>query len=100
MRDIGVALSDVRFSVFLVLLGVFFWLPFWAFFNLCAVYVDSSVDTAQLYQDLHGILLIGPPLADFFSHEGEDGVRRVLGETISHTGYIIMIFQIFSPLAE
>ncbi len=26
---------------------------------------------------------------------GEDGVRRVLGETISHTGYIIMLLQVF-----
>ena len=37
----------------------------------------------------------------FFSHEDEQGVRRVLGETISHTGYIIMILQIFvSRFAE
>ena len=25
----------------------------------------------------------------------EDGTRRILGETISHTGYIIMILQVF-----
>jgi dipeptide/tripeptide permease len=92
-RDIGVALSDIKFSVFLILLGVFFWLPFWAFFNLCAVYVDRNVDTAQLYMTLKGIF--GTGFANFFSHEGEDGVRRILGETISHTGYIIMILQIF-----
>ncbi|MEJ2722108.1 MAG: MFS transporter, partial [bacterium] len=29
-RDIGTALSDIKFAVFLVLLGLFFWLPFWA----------------------------------------------------------------------
>jgi proton-dependent oligopeptide transporter, POT family len=52
--DIGTALSDVKFAAFLVLLGVFFWLPFWAFFNLCALYVDSDLDTAALYTALAG----------------------------------------------
>lgn len=91
-RDIGVALSDLKFSTFLVLLGVFFWLPFWAFFNLCALYVDSNVDTAKLYLDLRAVF--GAGVAGFFSHVGEDGQQRVLGETISHTGYIIMILQL------
>lgn len=91
-RDIWTALSDLKFATFLLLLGVFFWLPFWAFFNLCALYVDSNVDTARLYLDLRGVF--GATVADFFSAEGEDGVRRVLGETISHTGYIIMILQL------
>lgn len=89
-RDIWVALSDLKFSVFLILLGVFFWLPFWAFFNLCALYVDSDVDTARLYQTVRGVL---GPLANALSHEHE-GARRILGETISHTGWIIMIVQI------
>ncbi len=91
-RDIGAVLADVKFAVFLVLLGVFFWLPFWAFFNLCALYVDSNLDTARLYLNLRSIF--GRPFADFFSHQGEDGVRRILGETISHTGYIIMLLQL------
>jgi dipeptide/tripeptide permease len=90
--DIFRTLTDLKFATFLVLLGVFFWLPFWAFFNLCALYVDGSVDTARLYLTLKGIF--GASVADFFSHEGEDGTRRVLGETISHTGYIIMILQL------
>ena len=92
LRDIGIALSDVKFSAFLLLLGVFFWIPFWAFFNLCALYVDKNLDTAQLYQTLRGIF--GTGVADFLSHE-EGGVRKVMGETISHTGYIIMLLQIF-----
>ena len=90
--DIFRTLTDLKFATFLVLLGFFFWLPFWAFFNLCALYVDGSVDTARLYLMLKGIF--GATVADFFSHDGEDGVRRVLGETISHTGYIIMILQL------
>jgi len=93
VREIGVVLSDLKFALFLVLLGLFFWMPFWAFFNLCALYVDANIDTAQLYRDLHGVF--GAGVAGFFSHRGEDGVHRVLGETISHTGYIIMILQVF-----
>jgi len=92
-KDIGTALSDVKFSVFLILLGLFFWLPFWAFFNLCAVYVDGSVDTAQLYLTLKK--LFGSTFANFISREDENGTRRILGETISHTGYIIVILQVF-----
>jgi dipeptide/tripeptide permease len=94
LREIGTVLADGKFTAFLILLGLCFWLPFWAFFNLCAVYVDSNVDTAQLYHSLRALPLLGPVLADFLSHE-VDGVRRVLGETISHTGYIIMFLQIF-----
>jgi dipeptide/tripeptide permease len=93
LREIAVTLSDVKFALFLVLLGLFFWLPFWAFFNLCAVYVDRNIDTALLYESLRSVL--GTPLANFFSHTDEQGVRRILGETISHTGWIIMIFQVF-----
>jgi POT family proton-dependent oligopeptide transporter len=93
LRDIGAALSDVKFAFFLLLLGLFFWLPFWSFFNLCALYVDSDIDTAALYRTLAGVF--GTGFAGFLSHAGEDGVRRVLGETISHTGYIIMLLQVF-----
>lgn len=91
-QEIWIALADVKFSVFLALLGILFWLPFWAFFNLCALYVDSNLDTARLYLWLKSVF--GRAVADFFSHEGPDGVRRILGETISHTGYIIMLLQL------
>jgi proton-dependent oligopeptide transporter, POT family len=91
--QIGVALSDVKFTVFLVLLGLFFWLPFWSFSNLCALYVDKNIDTAALYASLAGIFGFG--FAGFLSQKGEDGTMRVLGETISHTGYIIMLLQLF-----
>ena len=76
-----------------MLLGLFFWLPFWAFFNLCALYVDSNLDTARLYRASRASS--GQAFADFLSHADEDGARRILGETISHTGYIIMILQVF-----
>jgi len=92
-RDIGEALSDRKFAAFLVLLGLFFWLPFWSFFNLCALYVDSDLDTARLYEALSGVF--GAGLAGLLSRPGEDGARRVLGEAISHTGYVIMLLQVF-----
>ena len=92
-KDIGVALSDLKFTSLLILLGVFFWLPFWCFFNLCAVYVDGNMDTARLYESMAAVL--GSGVAGFFSQVGDDGVRRILGETISHTGWIIMILQVF-----
>jgi hypothetical protein len=70
---------------------LFFWLPFWSFFNLCALYIDASLDTAHLYRTLESFL--GSALAGLFAASDASGTRRVLGETISHTGYIIMIFQ-------
>jgi dipeptide/tripeptide permease len=98
-NEIGVALSDLKFTSLLIILGIFFWLPFWCFFNLCAIYVDSNLDTARLYESIRGVF--GTGFANFFSHVDEGGVRRILGETISHTGYIIMILQVFvSQIAE
>jgi len=92
LRDLGTAFSDLKFASFLLILGIFYWLPFWAFFNLCALYIDRNVDTASLYLTIRSIF--GSAVANFLSQEDNQGVRRLLGETISHTGYIIMIFQI------
>jgi dipeptide/tripeptide permease len=92
-KDILTTLTDLKFALFLVLIGLFFWLPLWTFFNLGALYVDSNLDTAKLYLDLKSIL--GTTFANIFSRVDEFGVRRILGETIAHTGYIIMIFQVF-----
>lgn len=92
LREIGTTLADVKFATFLALLGVFFWIPFWAFFNLCALYVDSNLDTAALYQSIRGVF--GTTVADFLSRE-DNGVRKIMGETISHTGYIIILLQVF-----
>jgi len=91
-RDLRTALSDVKFTSFLIVLGVMWWVPFWAFFNLCALYVDSNVDTAELYLDIRSVL--GSGIAGFLSHVDADGTRRVLGESISNTGYIIVLLQV------
>ena len=99
LKEIWEVLSDVKFSVFLFILGAFFWLPFWAFFNMLAMYIDSSLDTVQLYQNLKGIF--GETFLSILSKVDENGEKRILGETISHTGYIIFIFQVFvSRIAE
>lgn len=91
--DMYVALSDVKFLIFLVLLGVMFWLPLWAFFNLVAVYVDKNLDTVRLFLVIDSIFPTW--FSNILSAEDETGTRKLLGETIAHTGYIIMIFQIF-----
>lgn len=92
-RDIVTALGDMKLTTLLVILGFFFWLPFWCFFNLCAVYVDGNIDTARLYESMAAVL--GSGIAGFFSQVDENGTRRILGETISHTGWIIMVLQVF-----
>ena len=98
-RDMGTALSDVKFAIFLVFLGIFFWLPFWSFFNLLAVYIDSNLDTARLYLNIKSVL--GTGVANFLSRVDEDGTRKLLGETIANTGFVILVFQIMvSRIAE
>jgi dipeptide/tripeptide permease len=91
-KDMGEALSDMKFLVFIILLGVFFWLPFWAFFNILAVYINDYMDTAGLYIGVKDVL--GSFVAGIISSKDESGVWRINAEAISHTGYIIIIFQV------
>ena len=89
--DMAEALSDIKFTLFLVLLGIFFWLPFWAFFNICPRYVENYLDGHQLYENIRAVA--GNAIANFVSKENE-GTRKVMGETISHTGYVIILLQL------
>lgn len=91
-KDMREALSDMKFLVFIILLGVFFWLPFWAFFNILAVYINDYMDTAGLYIGVKDVL--GSFVAGIISSKDESGVWRINAEAISHTGYIIIIFQV------
>jgi len=91
-KDMGEALSDIKFLVFIVLLGVFFWMPFWAFFNVLAVYINDYMNTAALYESTKSIL---PGWLMNFISNSDNGVWKINAEAISHTGYIICIFQIF-----
>jgi dipeptide/tripeptide permease len=90
-QDMGEALSDMKFLIFIILLGVFFWLPFWAFFNVLPVYINDYLDTAQLYQGVKGV--IGESITNIISQQ-EDGIWKINAEAISHTGYIIIVFQL------
>lgn len=90
--DIYEALSDFKFLIFIILLGVFFWLPFWAFFNVLAVYINDYLDTAKLFLAVQSVLGAGITKAILSSEV--DGVWKINAEAISHTGYIIIIFQI------
>ena len=98
-KDLAEALSDTKFLTFIIVLGVFFWIPFWAFFNLLAIYVDKNLDTTILYLNVKTVF--GAGFANFLSHTDANGTRKLLGESISHSGYIIMIFQVLvSRIAE
>lgn len=89
--EIFSTLGDIKFAVFLIILGVFFWLPFWAFFNICPAYVNNHIDTAQLYLGIENIF--GSWFAQLLSRQ-ENGVWLVNGEAVAHTGYIILVFQV------
>lgn len=90
-RDMGEALSDIKFLSFLILLGVFFWLPFWAFFNTLAVYINDYLNTHALYESVRNVL--GTPVTQFIS-TNDNGVWKINAEAISQTGYVIIIFQL------
>jgi proton-dependent oligopeptide transporter, POT family len=92
LKDILIALSDLKFSLFLLFLGLFFWIPFWSFFNLIGLYITQNLDTASLYVSVKSIL--GTPIANFLSFEDKDGVRKILGESIGNTGLFIIFFQL------
>lgn len=89
--EIFSTLTDIKFAIFLVILGFFFWLPFWAFFNICPAYVSNHIDTAQLYLGIENIF--GSWFARILSSE-VDGTWYINGASVAHTGYIILIFQV------
>ncbi len=83
--------TDLRFASFLVILGLFFWWPFWAFLNICPIYIDKHIDTASLFKGIEDIFGSG------FAHilaRNENGIWRVNGESIANTGWMILLFQI------
>jgi proton-dependent oligopeptide transporter, POT family len=90
-KDIVTALSDFKFDLFLLLLGIFFWMPFWTFYNLIAKYMEFSLDGAVLYHNIRAVL--GQHIADYLSRN-VNGVRRVMSETVSNSAYAIILFQV------
>jgi proton-dependent oligopeptide transporter, POT family len=92
LREISIVLSDRKFTGFLVLIGVFFWLPLWSFINLSAVYIDKYIDTASLYLSLRSVL--GGSFINLISRPDVNGIRHIVGEPIATTAYYIIIFQL------
>ena len=93
-NDLGTVLMDFKFLVFLILLGIFFWIPFWSFFNLGALYIEESLDRVRLYQQIASVPLIGQVLAWVFGSVGEDGIGRISGDALANTGLVILFFQL------
>ena len=91
-KDMGEVLSDYKYLIFIILLGVFFWMPFWAFFNVLAVYIEDYMNTATLYLGVKSVL--GAGITNIISHQ-DAGTWKINAEAISHTGYIIIVFQLF-----
>ena len=90
-KDIITAFSDGKFALFIFLLGIFFWLPFWAFFNVLSVYVNDFMNTAGLYNSVKSVL--GSGITSILSRQ-EGGIWKINAEAISHDGYIIIVFQV------
>jgi len=91
-RDIGIALSDYKFVIFLVILGLFYWMPFWSFINITAIYINDFLDTAKLFDGVASVVGVGVTKALIASET--DGVWRINAEAISNTGYVIILFQV------
>jgi POT family proton-dependent oligopeptide transporter len=85
-------LSDYKFALFLVILGLFFWTPFWAFFNVLTVYINDYMDTAVLFASVSSV--IGETIPKLLIASEVNGVWRINAEAISHTGYIIIVLQL------
>ncbi len=91
-QDMGEALSDMKFLAFIIILGLFFWLPFWAFFNVLTVYIHDYLNTAQLYESVKSVL--GETVTRVIANKDDSGIWHINAEAISHTGYIIIVFQL------
>lgn len=91
INEIFQTISDKKFAIFLVLLGIFFWLPFWSFFNIAPAYVDRHIDTALLFKQIESIFGFG--FTRILGHQ-ENNIWYINGEAIAHTGWIILLFQL------
>ncbi len=78
-----------KIMAFILIFGVLIEVPFWAFFNLCPMYVDRFVATDQLYTVFSSIL--GETVVGWFSTED----NRIAGETLAHTALYVILFQLF-----
>jgi proton-dependent oligopeptide transporter, POT family len=90
LKEILEVMLNLRFSVFLIILGLFFWMPFWSFFNLGGIYVDGYLDKAYLYDKLHsGIGFFARMFGNL-----DNGTWKINGEAIANSGIFIILFQV------
>lgn len=91
LLEIFSTVTDLRFALFLFLLGIFFWMPFWSFFNISPVYVDKYIDSAALFNGIERVF--GSGFARLLARQ-ENGIWRINGEGVAQTGWIILLFQV------
>ena len=82
-------LKQRKLLAFILIFGVLIEIPFWAFFNLCPMYVDRFVATDKLYTAFAAVL--GDTVVGWFSTED----NRIAGETLAHTALYVILFQLF-----
>lgn len=86
-RNIYIALRDVKFTLFLLII-VAGWTVYWQFFYSLPVYIDQWIDTTVIYNSIHSIL---PRLADAIATQ--DGI--ILAEKlITLDALFIIAFQV------
>jgi dipeptide/tripeptide permease len=86
-RNIYLALKDVKFTLFLVII-IIGWTVYWQFFYSLPVYIEQWVDTGTVYRGIHGVL---PGLADALATA--DGI--ILAEKlITLDALFIVFFQV------
>jgi hypothetical protein len=81
-------LKQGRLLAFILLFGTLIEIPFWAFFNLCPMYVDTYVATDKLYEAFVSVLPAF--IVDRFATDD----HRIAGETLAHTALWVMLFQL------
>ncbi len=92
IRELVPFLKDPKILVFILFFGVLIVIPFWAFFNIVTLFVDTHVRTDMLYQSFSSVL--GETVVGWFSTTDAQGVKRIAGETIGHTALYIILLQL------
>jgi hypothetical protein len=86
-RNILIALKDLKFTLFLLII-VFGWTVYWQFFYSLPIYIEQWIDTGVVYQGIHGIF---PRLADAIA----TGEGIILAEKlITLDAFFIILFQV------
>ena len=83
-HNIYIALKDVKFTLFLIII-VAGWTVFWQFFYSLPVYIEQWVDTGIIYQGIHGVF---PRLAN--SLATGDGI--ILAEKLLVLDALFIVF--------